>query len=101
MPDNIEMRLDKWLWHARFYKTRARATQFVKDGKVRINGTRTSRASAVVHIGDVLTFPLTRPPTGAHICIVEVLTLPTQRTSAKSLPYLCLISALSLPYDIK
>lgn len=42
MPDNTErMRLDKWLWAARFYKTRALASEAVDGGKVHLNGQRT------------------------------------------------------------
>lgn len=88
------MRLDKWLWYARFLKTRSLASQFVKAGKVRINGVRTSRASALIHIGDVLTFPLNRPlpqhtekKREAYICIVEITHLPHQRSMASQPPY--------------
>ena len=52
-----KIRLDKWLWHARFFKTRSIASKVCKGGKVRINGTHTQKASAVVQPGDVLTFP--------------------------------------------
>ncbi len=35
-----KVRIDKWLWAARFYKTRARARDAIKGGKVQLNGTR-------------------------------------------------------------
>ncbi|MCB1790896.1 MAG: RNA-binding S4 domain-containing protein [Gammaproteobacteria bacterium] len=41
MPDDGKMRLDKWLWAARFYKTRALASEAVEGGKVHLNGQRT------------------------------------------------------------
>jgi ribosome-associated heat shock protein Hsp15 len=41
-------RLDKWLWAARFYKTRALAAKKVSGGKVKLNGLRTKPARAVV-----------------------------------------------------
>ena len=41
----VEVRLDKWLWAARFYKTRALAREMIEGGKVHYNGQR--RASRV------------------------------------------------------
>ncbi len=40
-------RLDKWLWAARFYKTRALATREVSGGKVKLNGARTKPGHAI------------------------------------------------------
>lgn len=37
-PDTSSMRLDKWLWCARFYKTRALATEEISKGRVTVNG---------------------------------------------------------------
>jgi len=48
-----ETRIDKWLWAARFYKTRSLAAAAVKGGKVRINGGR-AKASRMVRQGDQL-----------------------------------------------
>lgn len=52
----VRMRLDIWLWHARFYKTRSLASKVVKAKKVRVNGTIVSKASSQISAGDVLTF---------------------------------------------
>ena len=41
------MRVDKWLWAARFYKTRTLAAQAIDAGQVRINGERVKPAQAV------------------------------------------------------
>ncbi len=47
----LPVRLDKWLWTARFYKTRAIAKQMINGGKVFYNGQRT-KASKTVALGD-------------------------------------------------
>ncbi|MEM6508559.1 MAG: ribosome-associated heat shock protein Hsp15 [Pseudomonadota bacterium] len=49
----LKVRLDKWLWAARFYKTRATAREMVQGGKVHYNGQR-SKASKIVEIGAVI-----------------------------------------------
>ncbi|MBO9491892.1 ribosome-associated heat shock protein Hsp15 [Endozoicomonas sp. G2_1] len=48
---NSGVRLDKWLWAARFYKTRALAKQMIDGGKVFYNGQR-SKSGKLVSIGD-------------------------------------------------
>ena len=48
------IRLDKWLWAARFYKTRSLAKAAVEGGKVHLNGARVKAAKEVVS-GDTLT----------------------------------------------
>ncbi len=50
-PENV--RIDKWLWAARFFKTRSIAAKAVNGGKVHHNGTRTKAARAV-EVGDKL-----------------------------------------------
>ena len=51
------IRLDKWLWHARFFKSRSLAAGVVSAGKVRVDGTPVSKPSRAVGPGHVLTFP--------------------------------------------
>ena len=51
------VRLDKWLWYARFFKTRSLATKLILSGKLRINGEVTSKPHRQAQIGLVLTFP--------------------------------------------
>ncbi|MBJ6124184.1 RNA-binding S4 domain-containing protein [Microvirga splendida] len=53
-------RLDKWLWFARFAKTRTLAAKMVTGGHVRLNGQRTDNAAKAVAVGDVLTIALPR-----------------------------------------
>ncbi|OAN19208.1 heat-shock protein [Photobacterium jeanii] len=48
--DNIQVRLDKWLWAARFYKTRSIARNMIDGGKVHYNGQR-SKPSKLVEVG--------------------------------------------------
>lgn len=54
--DGAKVRLDKWLWSARFYKTRTLATEEVDGGKVKCNGERVKPAYGV-QVGDRLTVP--------------------------------------------
>ena len=51
--DQADVRLDKWLWAARFFKTRAAAALAIGGGKVLVNGARAKRARPV-HLGDRL-----------------------------------------------
>ena len=50
---NTAVRLDKWLWAARFYKTRSIARDMVQGGKVHYNGQR-AKASKNVEVGTLL-----------------------------------------------
>ena len=52
MPvETTKVRLDKWLWAARFYKTRALAVDAIETGKIEVNGERSKR-SKLVQTGD-------------------------------------------------
>ena len=48
-------RLDKWLWHGRFVKTRSLASRLVADGKIRVNRGKVIKPSTMVEVGDVIT----------------------------------------------
>ena len=52
-----KLRVDKWLWHARFFKTRNLASGTVRAGHLRVNGQKISKPATNVKLGDVLTFP--------------------------------------------
>ncbi len=71
-----EQRLDKWLWCARFFKTRRNAGDGVKSGRVTVNGQRAKPARGV-RIGD--TVRVQRPP---YEFYVEIIGLAPQRVSA-------------------
>jgi ribosome-associated heat shock protein Hsp15 len=49
--EDVRVRLDKWLWAARFYKTRSLAAEAIGGGKVQVNGDRAKRARPLA-IGD-------------------------------------------------
>ena len=71
------LRLDKWLFHTRFYKTRALAAEQIEKGRIRINGQRTSKPGHAVRQGDVLTFAQ-----GDAIRVIRVLHLGVRRGPA-------------------
>lgn len=51
-----KLRLDKWLWYARFFKTRSLAASKVTGGEVRVNAEAVKKRATTVSPGDVLTF---------------------------------------------
>jgi len=69
-------RVDKWLWAARFYKTRSLAAEAVAGGKVQVNGERVKRAKPL-QIGDEIRIRL--GPYEHHVVVRE---LSTQRGPA-------------------
>ena len=70
------VRLDNWLWAARFYKTRALAREMVQSGKVHYDGQR-SKPSKVVQVGAII-----KLRQGFDSKEVEVLELSAQRRGA-------------------
>jgi ribosome-associated heat shock protein Hsp15 len=62
--------LDKWLWAARFFKSRVLAADLVASGHLRLNSQPCRKSAHGVHLGDVLTFPQ-----GRQIRVVRVLAL--------------------------
>ena len=54
------LRIDKWLWHARFCKTRLIAQEKAVKGHIRLNGQRVEKASTAVRVGDVMTSDVRR-----------------------------------------
>jgi ribosome-associated heat shock protein Hsp15 len=74
--ENSSTRLDKWLWAARFFKTRAIAKQMIDGGKVFYNGQRTKSGKSVV-IGDSI-----RVRQGFDEKEVEVIALADKRRDA-------------------
>ena len=52
------IRLDNWLWQARFFKSRPLACELIAEGHLRLNGQRCLKPGHQVGEGDTLTFPL-------------------------------------------
>ncbi len=75
MPGAI--RLDKWLWQARFFKSRTLAAKLCASGAVRVSHAKVRKPHHAVKAGDVLTFPL-----GPHIRVIEILALGSRRGPA-------------------
>lgn len=71
------LRLDKWLWYARFFKTRAMATRTIAGGRFRLNGEVMSKAHRAANIGQTLTFAQ-----GAKIRVIRIVALGCRRGPA-------------------
>ena len=71
------IRLDKWLWQARFFKSRSLASKLCAAGKVRVDGAVVTKAHFLVRVGHVLTFPQAR-----DIRVVRIEALGTRRGPA-------------------
>jgi len=76
-PAEEGLRLDKWLWQARFFKTRTLAAQLVERRRLRINREVVTKSHYRVRPGDVLTFPQ-----GTNVRVVRVLALGSRRGPA-------------------
>ena len=70
------LRIDKWLWAARFFKTRSLAAKAVDGGKVRLNG-ETAKPARALRLGDVLAIRI-----GDLEWVVDVRALSRQRGPA-------------------
>jgi ribosome-associated heat shock protein Hsp15 len=71
------LRIDRWLWCARFFKSRSAAAQAVRGGHVRLNGQR-AKSAHVVKIGDAIQLELPRSPERE----VTIVAIPVRRGPA-------------------
>jgi ribosome-associated heat shock protein Hsp15 len=72
-----QTRIDKWLWHARFYRSRLRAQTAAGSGLIRVNGHRVEKPGTSVRPGDILTLPR-----GGDILAVRIEALAQRRGGA-------------------
>lgn len=73
------LRLDKWIWFARFQRARETCADLVRKGHVRINGRKVTQPGASVRIGDVLTLALP-----GMTAVVEVLGIADKREGSEA-----------------
>jgi ribosome-associated heat shock protein Hsp15 len=71
------IRLDKWLWQARFCKSRALAARMIAAGAVRVNAVRVVKPATTVKVGDGLSFAQ-----GPQVRAIRILALGTRRGPA-------------------
>jgi ribosome-associated heat shock protein Hsp15 len=77
MTGESSLRLDKWLWYARFFKTRALATKAIAGGRFRLDGEVMSKPHRAAHPGQVLTFM-----TGDRVRVIRIVALGSRRGPA-------------------
>ena len=76
--DETGVRLDKWLWYARFFKTRALASKAISNGRFRLDGDLMSKPHRQANCGQVLTFSQ-----GKRIRVVRIKAIGSRRGPAK------------------
>ncbi len=75
---NQTIRVDKWLWFARFFKSRNQASKMCISGKIRLNNRLIQKANSTLKKGDVLTFPKED-----NVRVIKVISLANRRGPAK------------------
>ena len=101
------MRLDKWLWCARFFKTRALAQKYIELGRVLVNGNKVKN-SKIIQLGDIIDLTLNslpyrvkvlrfnamrRPAPEARLLYAEDETIAAKRAEQKAINQASQISA--------
>ena len=77
MVEETILRLDKWLWYARFFKTRTQATKLIQSGKLRLNGDIITKPHRAASVGAILTFPKAK-----NIRVIKIVKLGQRRGPA-------------------
>jgi ribosome-associated heat shock protein Hsp15 len=70
-------RIDKWLWHARFARSRTLAQKLIQSGAVRVNRNRVRNTSQPIKVGDMLTIALAQ-----RVLVVRVIGFGLRRGPA-------------------
>ena len=78
MSHSEALRIDKWLWYGRFFKSRSIASRFIAKRRVRVNNRRINKSSQLLKIGDILTFSIE-----AKLFIIRVVGLGSRRGPRK------------------
>jgi ribosome-associated heat shock protein Hsp15 len=76
-PEPAAIRLDKWLWQARFCKSRGLAARLIAEGAIRVNAVRVTKPATVVRVGDGLSFAL-----AGRVRAIRILALGARRGPA-------------------
>jgi ribosome-associated heat shock protein Hsp15 len=76
-PARAQIRIDKWLWHARFFKTRGLAASAALSGHIRVDGRAIDKAGYGVAPGMTIVFPQ-----GARVRSVKILACGARRGPA-------------------
>jgi ribosome-associated heat shock protein Hsp15 len=77
LPKEDRIRIDRWLWHARFYRSRVLAQEAAESGLVRLNGSRVVKSGHGIKCGDLVTLPQ-----GHQILAVRVVAFGKKRGPA-------------------
>lgn len=92
VPDGASLRIDKWLWFARFAKSRSLAAKLCASGAVAISGMPTAKPNESVRVGDVVSVPQ-----GRVLHTVRVVALGVRRGPASEARRLYEVNAPPLP----
>ena len=72
-----KIRLDIWLWHARFYKSRSLSSKAILSGKLRVNSNKIIKPASKIKINDVLTINYVNT-----VRIIQIQSIGTRRGPA-------------------
>ena len=96
MPGDGRIRLDKWLWQARFFKSRSLSAEAIAAGQIRLNGVQVTKPGRAVGPDDVLTFGQ-----NAQILVVRILACGTRRgPAAEAQGLYCLRDEKDMPKPV-